>query len=70
MISNRPRHVLERPELPFVFMSGYLEDAAARRDITGENVAFLHKPWPLSGLLSAVGEAIATGAKEPGRSRP
>jgi two-component system, cell cycle sensor histidine kinase and response regulator CckA len=47
------------PEVRMVFMSGYTEDSAARRDILLKGSAFLQKPFSVGDLSNAVQQALA-----------
>ena len=47
----------DHPDLKFVFMSGYTDDALATLD-NGEEFAFLQKPFQLAELVSKVKEII------------
>ena len=47
----------DNPDLKFVFMSGYTDDALATLD-SGEEFAFLQKPFQLAELVSKVKEVI------------
>jgi len=47
------------PEVKMLFMSGYTEDSAARRDILLKGGAFLQKPFSVGDLSSAVQQALA-----------
>jgi FixJ family two-component response regulator len=42
-----------------LFMSGYTEDSAIRRDILLKGGAFLQKPFSVSDLSNAVQQALA-----------
>ena len=46
------------PEIPVLFMSGYTEDSAARREILMKGSAFLQKPFSVADLASAVHQAL------------
>ncbi len=48
-----------RPELKVLYMSGYTADVIAHRGIVEDGVAFLQKPFTISGLLGAVRRALA-----------
>ncbi len=48
------------PEVRMIFMSGYTEDSAARRDILLKGSAFLQKPFSVGDLSNAVQQALAT----------
>jgi CheY-like chemotaxis protein len=50
------------PEIKMLFMSGYTEDSAARRDILLKGSAFLQKPFSVGDLSNAVQQALATRA--------
>jgi len=45
-----------------LFMSGYTEDSAARRDILLQGSAFLQKPFSVADLSNAVRQALAVRA--------
>jgi PAS domain S-box-containing protein len=47
------------PEVRMLFMSGYTEDSAARRDILLQGSAFLQKPFSVADLSAAVHQALA-----------
>ena len=47
------------PEVKMLFMSGYTEDTAARRDILLRGSAFLQKPFSVADLSNAVQQALA-----------
>jgi two-component system, cell cycle sensor histidine kinase and response regulator CckA len=47
------------PEVKVIFMSGYTEDSAARRDILLKGSAFLQKPFSVGDLSNAVQQALA-----------
>jgi len=49
------------PEIRVLFMSGYTEDSAARRDIRLRNSPFLQKPFSVADLAKAVQDALAPG---------
>ena len=51
-----------RPEIKMLFMSGYTEDSAARRDILLKGSAFLQKPFSVGDLSNAVQQALAVRA--------
>ena len=44
-----------------LFMSGYTEDSAARRDILESGSPFLQKPFSVGDLSRAVQQALAPG---------
>jgi len=48
----------ERPDLPVVFMSGYIDDTDASSYIADRNAVFLQKPWKVGQLLTAVARVI------------
>jgi len=50
------------PEIKMLFMSGYTEDSAARRDILLKGSAFLQKPFSVGDLSNAVQQALAACA--------
>ncbi len=50
------------PEIKMLFMSGYTEDSAARRDILLKGSAFLQKPFSVGDLSNAVQQALAVRA--------
>ena len=58
--------VARYPKVKVLFMSGYTEDSAARRDILLSGSAFLQKPFSVADLSSAVRQALA----EPGPPIP
>lgn len=47
-----------RPGTRLLYMSGYPEDEILRRGIAVSEVAFLHKPFSLTGLTTAVRRAL------------
>ena len=47
------------PAVRMLFMSGYTEDSAARRDILLQGSAFLHKPFSVADLSNAVHQALS-----------
>ncbi len=47
-----------RPDLPVVFMSGFVDDAEAGDYIAKHNAEFLQKPWQVADLLATVGGII------------
>ena len=47
------------PEVAFVFMSGYTEDAALRREILNERSRFLTKPFSVADLSATVQRTLA-----------
>jgi nitrogen-specific signal transduction histidine kinase/CheY-like chemotaxis protein len=47
------------PGIRVLFMSGYSEDSAARRDILTRNSPFLQKPFSVADLAKAVQDALA-----------
>jgi PAS domain S-box-containing protein len=50
------------PEVRVLFMSGYTEDSAARRDILHQGSAFLQKPFSVADLSNAVHQVLAVRA--------
>ena len=50
--------VAARPDLPVVFMSGFVDDAEAGDYIAKHNAEFLQKPWQVADLLATVGGII------------
>ena len=48
------------PAVRILFMSGYTEDSAARRDILLQGSAFLQKPFSVADLSNAVHQALAS----------
>jgi len=50
------------PKVKMLFMSGYTEDSAARRDILLRGSAFLQKPFSVGDLSNAVQQALAMRA--------
>ena len=50
------------PTVKVLFMSGYTEDTAARRDILVSGSAFLQKPFSVGDLSNAVQQALAVRA--------
>jgi two-component system, cell cycle sensor histidine kinase and response regulator CckA len=53
---------LRHPQVGMLFMSGYTEDSAARRDILLRGSAFLQKPFSVADLSNAVHQALAVRA--------
>ena len=53
---------LRHPDVKMLFMSGYTEDSAARRDILLKGSAFLQKPFSVADLSNAVQQALALRA--------
>ena len=49
-----------RPDLPVLYMSGYSQDAIAKRGVLEEGVAVLDKPFTPSDLLTKVGAVLAS----------
>jgi PAS domain S-box-containing protein len=47
------------PQLSFLFMSGYTEDSAMRREILSQQNAFLNKPFSVADLSAAIHRALA-----------
>jgi two-component system cell cycle sensor histidine kinase/response regulator CckA len=52
----------QHPEMAILFMSGYTEDSATRRDILLQGSAFLQKPFSVRDLSNAVHQALAVRA--------
>ena len=48
-----------RPELKVLYMSGYTADVIAHRGIVEDGVAFLQKPFTITGLLAAIRRTLA-----------
>ena len=48
------------PRCRVLFMSGYTEDSAARRDILLRGSPFLQKPFSVADLAKAVQDAMTT----------
>jgi FixJ family two-component response regulator len=46
------------PEIRVLFMSGYTEDSAARREILLKGSPFLQKPFSVADLSTAVHHAL------------
>jgi CheY-like chemotaxis protein len=57
-----------RPEVPVLYMSGYVGDALQRHGIAGENVPILNKPFGPGALVRKVQQVIMDN-REPRRSR-
>ena len=55
------------PELSFLFMSGYTEDSALRRQIFSQESAFLMKPFSVADLSNALQRAFSLRALHAGR---
>ncbi len=53
------------PQVQMLFMSGYTEDSAARRDILLRGSAFLQKPFSVGDLSNAVQQAMAVRSVRP-----
>ncbi len=51
--------VQQNPEVKVLFMSGYADDNADRREILARGSAFLQKPFSVSDLANAVQQALA-----------
>jgi signal transduction histidine kinase/ActR/RegA family two-component response regulator len=49
-----------RPDMPVVFMSGYVDDSDASDYIADRNAVFLQKPWQVRQLLAAVGRVLGS----------
>jgi CheY-like chemotaxis protein len=49
-----------RPGLPVLYISGYVQDAAARAALGGEHSAFVAKPFTPEFLTDRVRELLAT----------
>jgi DNA-binding NtrC family response regulator len=47
------------PQIRVLFMSGYTEDNASRRDILAKGSPFLQKPFSVGELAKAVSDALA-----------
>ena len=54
----------KKPDLPVVFMSGYLEDKQAHRFIVRRNAVFLQKPFTPASLLATVRESLERASKQ------
>lgn len=52
------RLTAELPGLPVLFTSGYTADAMDRHGLSGEEVAFLRKPYSIAEFLAKVREAL------------
>jgi YesN/AraC family two-component response regulator len=50
------------PEIRVLFMSGYTEDSASRRDILLRGSPFLQKPFSVADLSKAVHDVLALSA--------
>lgn len=57
-----------RPEVPVLYMSGYVGDALQRHGIAGEDVPILNKPFGPGALVRKVQQVIRDN-REPRRSR-
>jgi two-component system cell cycle sensor histidine kinase/response regulator CckA len=66
-ISERLRS--DRPDLPFLFMSGYLDDEVRRRGLSRSGVQFLEKPFEHSELVAKVNTILAEAFARPGAER-
>ena len=53
------------PQLSFLFMSGYTEDSAMRRDILSRQAAFLNKPFSVADLSNAIQRALGLRSPQP-----
>ena len=49
---------LSHPATPILFMSGYMDDAAARRSVSEHRDHYLEKPFELNSLARKVGEVL------------
>ena len=49
---------LSHPATPILFMSGYMDDAAARRGVSEHRDHYLEKPFELNSLARKVGEVL------------
>jgi hypothetical protein len=49
---------IRHPELPTVFISGYTDDGAARRQITGTRRNFISKPFTGAALITTVADCL------------
>jgi len=49
---------LTHPATPILFMSGYMDDAAARRGVSEHRDHYLEKPFELNSLARKVGEVL------------
>jgi CheY-like chemotaxis protein len=58
-----------RPEVPVLYMSGYVGDALQRHGIAGEDVPILNKPFGPGPLIRKVQQVIV-GSHESRRARP
>lgn len=58
MLAERVKSL--RPEVRLLFISGYTDEATARRQVAKQEVRFLQKPFTISDLLRMVGEVFAT----------
>ena len=58
-LSDRCRAVV--PSLSVMYMSGYTEDEVTRRDLRGDHVSFLAKPFTVADLSRSVREALGRG---------
>lgn len=56
--------------MPILFTSGYSAGAAYRDGDLPPGVSFLHKPWTLADLLTAVRALLDAPAQESGAGRP
>ena len=56
-----------RPDVKVLFMSGYTDDALQRHGVTGREVAFIQKPFTLTGLARKVRDLLDASI-EAGRS--
>ena len=56
------RLVERYPAIRMLFMSGYTEDSASRREILLKGSPFLQKPFSVSDLSKAVHELLAMSA--------
>jgi DNA-binding response OmpR family regulator len=51
----------QRPEIPFLFISGYSENAVHTRFVLDQGMEFLAKPFPPDELLRRVRDLIDRG---------
>ncbi len=55
------------PQISFLFMSGYTEDSALRREIFNQQSGFLMKPFSVADLSNALQRAFSLRALQAGR---
>jgi CheY-like chemotaxis protein len=54
---------LLRPDIPFIYMSGYTDDAIGHHGLLDPGTLFLQKPFTADAVLWTLHDALAAGAK-------